>query len=833
MLGRLYISDDDDDFREYPQRNLLYLADRYLLAITSFVLCFGSWIVVARATLDPQKDAAFADLRTWIWVVIGLTICRGLTFYLRDHNEKIARIYKTTQLKGLQGLVALVMACWLIYIIESHNLPGSLAAFVWPVFMVGLIIGVQRLSKRQKFNNLSPLSLTRLSWLAILYTLIAVYAMAFPARQAGLAHFVLAFLATTQYFPTSGAFWREAGALVVPLLPSLVTGTMLLTVYYALRRSDIARVQNDLLARLFEALARIEDDSGNTWQTIASLIQRRLGYHRVFILIPDEHYRDAMAARTAKERQDILSRCNMHVAGGAGAGADQVTYKEFPITSGLAQHCVETGQHILRTDVQKLSEPAYMDGGLKDTVAELQVPIRDVNRSDVVLFGILVVQEVKQNYLTQRDVQTLRRVCNFLANYSHIFDGLWSKRGIDEEVEEAISQEPSALLGIMQVLKRVCKSSSMAFVPLGFATRYPMTDRITTLTGGFDAPEQLTNVDLFRSDSPLLTSMKAWQPLFFGLDKASPQPSELPEAWRTWMEQEGLHAIAILPVGDAKHPHGLFLVGFSKLTKGVWSEMRQALTAFGQIATRHLRYSDIRLNLYQQTFITQSVNLHGFLNAEDLGRTALPGRLENIHEASKTQVVELGMRLLRVVKRLHEAEEMRPPHPHNPSLESSLTQFRAAIRVGRDPEIALEWRLDPRLEMESLELKVILYRCIAEAVFNSLNHGRATKIEVRVARLQNQIWLVVADNGRGFDAAQPANRVSKTHTSGIIHMTDRIKELSGASDIDWAWTTPNVGTCLKMMIPMPPEPALPEAMVVKDHLDCLEQRHVKKTDSIQ
>lgn len=335
---------------------------------------------------------------------------------------------------------------------------------------------------------------------------------------------------------------------------------------------------------------------------------------------------------------------------------------------------------------------------------------------------------------------------------------------------------------------------------------------------------------MYDVDSPIVASSKARQPLFFSLSSHE-SLDDLPLQWQDWLKQEDIRAMALIPAGDARFPNGVFVIGFSKLIGGFWSEMEQTLRAFGQTMTHYLRNSGDRLSVYQQNFLTHFVNLHMLMSAEDLGRGSLSHKLDGVDQMTYAVVKDLGARLLRVINRFYKADEMRPPHGDHPSLKASLDNFRRAVTDGRNPSAELEWRVDAQIELESLELKVILYQCLAEAALNSLNHGKATKIYIRVARLRHCIWLVIADDGCGFDVKNAASRLTKTHDSGINHMVSCIQELCGASEIDWEWTAPGKGACLRLVIPMLPDPNLPEKIIVQDHMDALEKLHDKETHS--
>jgi len=81
----------------------------------------------------------------------------------------------------------------------------------------------------------------------------------------------------------------------------------------------------------------------------------------------------------------------------------------------------------------------------------------------------------------------------------------------------------------------------------------------------------------------------------------------------------------------------------------------------------------------------------------------------------------------------------------------------------------------------------------SEAVSNSLRHGRATRVTVRLHQADREICLLVQDNGAGFDPAQP----STGH--GLRNLHARASRLGGVARIE---SQPGTGTRVVITFPV-------------------------------
>jgi len=143
-------------------------------------------------------------------------------------------------------------------------------------------------------------------------------------------------------------------------------------------------------------------------------------------------------------------------------------------------------------------------------------------------------------------------------------------------------------------------------------------------------------------------------------------------------------------------------------------------------------------------------------------------------------------------------------------LDSSINELR---RVARDmmPEALLQFGLVPALhdvcealsQREQLRVQfqaygfeaeadrlpqrteVVVYRLVQELLNNVLKHARASQALVQLIRDQDQVQLVVEDDGRGFDPAAPRSGV------GLRSIQARVDYLRGTLDLHSA---PGQGT---------------------------------------
>lgn len=103
-----------------------------------------------------------------------------------------------------------------------------------------------------------------------------------------------------------------------------------------------------------------------------------------------------------------------------------------------------------------------------------------------------------------------------------------------------------------------------------------------------------------------------------------------------------------------------------------------------------------------------------------------------------------------------------------PALESSCQEYSAHFGF----TVQLDYQLPPRFVPSHQAIHVL--QIVREALSNALKHAEATEITVSVTHNDNQVCLIVTDNGRGVpDHAERSNHY------GLIIMRDRAQSLRG------------------------------------------------------
>ena len=99
------------------------------------------------------------------------------------------------------------------------------------------------------------------------------------------------------------------------------------------------------------------------------------------------------------------------------------------------------------------------------------------------------------------------------------------------------------------------------------------------------------------------------------------------------------------------------------------------------------------------------------------------------------------------------------------------------------------------------DVETVVHRSAREALVNVRKHARATRVEVDIDHVGDNLQVRIADDGVGFD---PGAIDSGTDHFGLKSMRERVESLAGALHIV---SGPGVGTRIEATIPWRPQPA--------------------------
>lgn len=124
-----------------------------------------------------------------------------------------------------------------------------------------------------------------------------------------------------------------------------------------------------------------------------------------------------------------------------------------------------------------------------------------------------------------------------------------------------------------------------------------------------------------------------------------------------------------------------------------------------------------------------------------------------------------------------------------PSIRELVDSFDASS------DVVFNVSLDPSSKVESEERRIILYRATQELLSNSLKHGNPSRINVELDSADSRIYLVVEDDGKGFDP----DTVSKESGLGLKGIQENITIAGGDFDIS---SEEGTGTRAEIKLPL-------------------------------
>lgn len=130
-----------------------------------------------------------------------------------------------------------------------------------------------------------------------------------------------------------------------------------------------------------------------------------------------------------------------------------------------------------------------------------------------------------------------------------------------------------------------------------------------------------------------------------------------------------------------------------------------------------------------------------------------------------------------ISKRLH------PPEWQRLALASAVRQLWEISGVPQRFQASLQ--IDPLPWEPALEVKILIYRGLQEALSNLVRHSRATRIAVTLGAQGSQLVLTIMDNGVGFDAQQVFSAPARVDSGiGLRSIRETAQELGGRLQVE-------------------------------------------------
>ncbi len=150
------------------------------------------------------------------------------------------------------------------------------------------------------------------------------------------------------------------------------------------------------------------------------------------------------------------------------------------------------------------------------------------------------------------------------------------------------------------------------------------------------------------------------------------------------------------------------------------------------------------------------------------------------------------------------SRDLRPPALDQLGLAPALRSLVAEYDDDAGPLVHLEMTGTPRRLTSEVELGA--FRLVQESLRNVFRHAHARHVRVMVEFLEEEIRLMISDDGVGFQSASPSG--VSTSSLGLVGMRERARLLNGTFSID---STPGVGTVVHATLPVAARELHPDA----------------------
>jgi nitrate/nitrite-specific signal transduction histidine kinase len=293
------------------------------------------------------------------------------------------------------------------------------------------------------------------------------------------------------------------------------------------------------------------------------------------------------------------------------------------------------------------------------------------------------------------------------------------------------------------------------------------------------------NGQVVRGNAPALVSDLSQEPLYQNLGLA-------PSA----------HAGIVLPISVGGRLLGVLEVQHATSEPFGEIELDHLSTLVDQIAvaienarlyeqSRDLAIVEERTRLARELHDSVTQSLFSIVLNAEAANTLLPTEPDRSSEAIQ-RLQEIAQDALAEMRSL--IHELRPPSLGEQDFESALERYINVIRKRYSLDVRLKIRGELGL---SREFEQALYRIVQEALNNVVKHAEADRAEIELVLQEQGVWLLIEDNGVGFDSSQAPQQ--ERHF-GLDSMRERAESLGGLFEIESA---PQKGTRIRVDIPLP------------------------------
>ena len=120
------------------------------------------------------------------------------------------------------------------------------------------------------------------------------------------------------------------------------------------------------------------------------------------------------------------------------------------------------------------------------------------------------------------------------------------------------------------------------------------------------------------------------------------------------------------------------------------------------------------------------------------------------------------------------------------TLDKKIDEFISTLKIAvNKPHLSVELEISQNIYYSGYAINKAIYGIICEALLNSVNHGKADKININIKKEINKILISINDNGCGSNAGKITSddniNEDTVSSKGIINRLISLKQFFGAT----------------------------------------------------
>lgn len=465
---------------------------------------------------------------------------------------------------------------------------------------------------------------------------------------------------------------------------------------------------------------------------------------------------------------------------------------------GITSQVFKTGEPICARDVHEIRwrDIVFLPEGFEDVASEVAVPIRYQGK----VVGVLDVESPRKNEFDTEDILTIQRYADNLAiSFGHFVSLDTSTRDaykLAPEIIDAGDEHTDFEGWFRDIAEASCSNlnaSGIAMIRLARGTRYPISP--ISIWPKPLAKSLKLSVKSLSAQSILWECIRLWETrVWTNLDKwenfADPQDRMNFQA----LAKNGVRALVFIPIGSAENP--LMVVFCTFNTEQVLGDVqRLAFLAFAAAIEKSFQALQMPPTQIKKTGLV----IHRILASSTQKLFAQIDAIQRKYSendlADDLRELQQGIRELREQLKRETVGERYILNEME--LAQALASTAHEFEELRPEDLRIVFTGIEALEDDPLVLRQIYYNFIVEAIANSVEHGKASLVEVSAVRMADQVRIEIKDNGSGL----PKNP-DQTKPFGIFYYSRQLKQELDAT-VDFHSNNPR-GTRVVLEIPVIP-----------------------------